>query len=47
MLVNVGGEADNAYVDVYEAASIAIVREVAVIEKLILDAVAKAYVESD
>lgn len=46
MLVNVGGEADNAYVETYEAASIAIVREVAVTEKLILDAVAKAYVES-
>ena len=31
----------------YEAASIAIVREVAVIEKLIFEAVANAYVESD
>ena len=46
MLVNVGGEADNAYVETYEPASIAIVREVAVIEKLIFEEVAQAYVES-
>ena len=42
VLVNVGGEADIAYVDVYEPASTAMVREDAVIEKLIFEEVADA-----
>jgi len=40
VLVNVGGVADIAYVDVYEPASTAMVREDAVIEKLIFEEVA-------
>jgi len=47
VLVNVGGVADIAYVEVYEPASIAIVRDVKVVEKLIVEANAHAYVESD
>ena len=47
VLVNVGGVADIESVEVYEPESILSVRDVAVIEKLILDAVANTYVESD
>ena len=43
----VGGVADIAYVEVYAEESILNVREVPVIEKLILEAFAAAYVESD
>ena len=46
VLVNVGGEADIEYVEVYEPESIAMVREVAVIAKLISEEVAQSYVES-
>jgi hypothetical protein len=46
VLVNVGGVADIEYVEVYEPESMAIVREVAVIEKLMFEEVAQAYVES-
>lgn len=46
VLVSVGGEADIEYVEVYEPESMAIVREVAVIEKLMFEEVAQAYVES-
>jgi hypothetical protein len=46
VLVSVGGEADIAYVEVYEPESIAMVREFAVIAKLISEEVAQSYVES-
>jgi len=46
VLVNVGGEADIEYVDVYEPESILNVRDVAVIEKLMSEEVAQSYVES-
>jgi len=46
VLVNVGGEADIEYVEVYEPESILNVRDVAVIEKLMFEEVAQSYVES-
>ena len=46
VLVNVGGEADIEYVEVYEPESILNVRDVAVIEKLMFEEVADANVES-